>query len=113
MHEVRIATEIISIVQKEMAARGLDSIAEIGLKIGLLSGVDPDALAFGFEAITSGTELEQTKLVIEKIPVRAVCQACAKEFDVEDYLFVCPACESTDVRVTEGEELDIAWLSSA
>ena len=113
MHEVRIATEILSIVQKEMVSRGLDSIAEIGLRIGLLSGVDPDALAFSFEAATSGTEMERTRLVIEKIHVRAACQVCAKEFDVENYLFICPACESTDVRVIEGEELDIVWLSSA
>ena len=113
MHEVRIATEIISIVKKEMVSRGIDSIAEIGLRIGLLSGVDPDALEFSFAAITSGTEMQQARLVIERIPVRAVCQACTKEFDVEAYLFVCPACESTNVHVTEGEELDIAWLSSA
>lgn len=113
MHEVRIATEIISIVRKEVVSRGLGSISEIGLRIGLLSGVDPDALAFSFEAATSGTEMQSTRLVIEKVPVRAVCQACTKEFEVEGYLFVCPACESTDVRVTEGEELDIAWLSSA
>jgi len=113
MHEVRIATEIISTVQREMVSRGLDSIAEIGLRIGVLSGVDPDALMFSFQAVTSGTEMERIRLVIETIPVRAACQLCAKEFDVENYLFVCPACESTDVRVIEGEELDITWLSPA
>lgn len=113
MHEVRIATEIISIVKKEMLSRKLNSISEIGLRIGLLSGVDPDALSFSFAAATSGTEMEHTRLVIEEVPVRAVCHACTTRFNVEGFFFVCPACKSTDVRVTEGEELDISWLTSA
>ena len=112
MHEVGIAMEIISIVEKEMAARGLESVSEIGLRVGLLSGVDPDALTFCFEAATIGTQMGQTKLVIERVPVSAACQACKREFNVEGYLFVCPACDSTDVRVIKGKELDISWLSA-
>jgi hydrogenase nickel incorporation protein HypA/HybF len=113
MHEVRLATEIISIVQKEMLSRGLNSITEIGLRIGPLSGVDPDALAFSFEAATTGTDMEQTKLLIEMTPLRGVCQACSEEFGIENFLFVCPVCESTDVRVIEGEDLHITWVTSA
>jgi hydrogenase nickel incorporation protein HypA/HybF len=113
MHELRIAMEIISIVEKEKARRKMDNVTEIGLRIGLLSGVDPDALSFSFEAAVADTALAKTRLSIEQIPVHAICNSCSRDFDVEEYVFICPACGSTDVNVTQGEELDIAWLSSS
>ena len=111
MHELRIAMEIIAIVEKEKTRRKMDSIAEIGLRVGLLSGVDPDALSFSFEAAVADTALAKTRLSIEQVPVRAACRSCNHDFDVEEYVFICPVCGSTDVDVTRGEELDIAWLS--
>jgi Zn finger protein HypA/HybF involved in hydrogenase expression len=38
---------------------------KIGVRIGELAGVDPGALAFGFEVLTSGTEWKDLKLEIE------------------------------------------------
>jgi len=66
MHELGIANSVIEAVQAETAARPGAVALKVGVRVGELSGVQPDALAFGFEALTAGTELWNLKLVIER-----------------------------------------------
>jgi len=110
MHELHIATEIITIVQEEMATRRLSEVKAVGIRLGVLSGVDPEALTFGFEAATIDTPQSGAKLIIERIPVQGRCRSCKKDFQVEEFIFMCPHCCSTDMEITQGEELDVAYL---
>ncbi len=110
MHELSIARNIIDIVTAEADKRHLDRVTAIHLRIGALSGVDPEALSFGFEAATLDTRLAGTKLVIRQVPVKAKCRACGREFTVKDLMFLCPNCHSVDVDVTQGEEMQIEHL---
>ncbi len=110
MHELGIAQSIIKTVEHEMEARGLPPVAEVGLRIGALSGVLPDALAFGFEALIADTPLASCQLVIEHVPAQACCELCNHQFEVDDFFFSCPACEAVQVVVVHGYELDIAYL---
>lgn len=110
MHELRVATEIIAIVEKEMSDRHLNKIEEVGIRLGALSGVDSESLSFGFEAATIDTPLAGTRLRIEYIPVQGNCRSCAKCFEVEEFIFICPYCASTDIEIARGEELDITYL---
>jgi len=110
MHEIGIATEIISIVEKEASQRGLDGIKEIKLKIGSLAGIDPEALKFGFEAATADTRLANARLNIQWLPARGKCRVCGREFEIDDLVFLCPHCESADVELIQGEELDIVHI---
>ncbi len=110
MHELSIAQSIIATVLHEMKNRQLPSVKKIVVRIGELSGVFPDALQFGYEAIVPDTPLRNTTLEIQKIPLRGKCNDCSKEFDIADYVFVCPACHSVHVDVVNGYEMDIAYL---
>ncbi len=110
MHELAIAENIVTAVLAEMARRRISRIRAIGLRIGDLTDVVPEALEFGFEAITKDTDLEKTELKIEHIPLKGRCNSCRQEFPLERYLFICPECGSHDVDVIEGQELDIAFL---
>ncbi|MDZ7343467.1 MAG: hydrogenase maturation nickel metallochaperone HypA [candidate division KSB1 bacterium] len=110
MHELSIATSIVETVLQEIAQKKLPLVQTIAVRIGALSAVDPEALRFGFDAIISDTPLSKTKLEIELVPVRGKCRACGQEFAVEDFVFACPLCQSGEIEVTGGEELDIAYL---
>ena len=110
MHELAIANSIVNTVLDETKKRNLGAVAAIGLKIGALTDVVPEALEFGFTAITAGTILEGTRLEIECVSVKASCSACGKTFDVNGYAFICPGCESSDVNVVQGQELDISYI---
>ena len=110
MHELRIAQAVIEIVENEITRRQLKKVAAVGVRVGALSGVHPDALSFSFEAAIVDTRLAGAKLEIEQLPARGKCRSCGKQFDVEEFVFLCGACGSPDVQVTQGEELDVAYL---
>ena len=110
MHELRIATEIIDIVQEEMTRRRLSKVTEVHLNLGALTGVDPEALAFGFEAATADTAMNGAALKINFIPVGGKCRSCKNDFELNEYVFICPKCGSSDLDINRGEELDIAYF---
>ncbi|PKK85024.1 MAG: hypothetical protein CVT49_00340 [candidate division Zixibacteria bacterium HGW-Zixibacteria-1] len=110
MHELRVATEIIEIVQNEMNRLKLSGIKEVGLRLGALSGFDAGALSFSFEAAVVDTPLDGAVLKIEQVPVKGNCRSCLKDFEVNEFVFICPFCGSTDMYLVQGEELDITYL---
>jgi hydrogenase nickel incorporation protein HypA/HybF len=110
MHELQVARNIIEIVTREMTERNLSGVREIGLRLGALSGVNAEALSFGFEAATLNTALEGARLEIKLSPAKARCKVCKKEFEIRDWNFACPQCESTDTELTSGEELEITHI---
>lgn len=110
MHELSIASNIVEAVTAEMQRKGIGRVEAIALRIGRMTDVDADALTFGFEVITKDTPLDGTRLAIEHIPIQACCQNCHHEFEVPDFLFVCPQCQGSKVDLTHGTELDIAYL---
>ena len=111
MHELSIAMEIIDIVEMEAAKRSIGRIEEIGLKIGALTAVDPEALRFAFEASTVDTPLAGVKIGIEHIPVRGSCRSCGKSVDIREFVFICSHCGSSDLDIDQGEELDVAYIA--
>jgi hydrogenase nickel incorporation protein HypA/HybF len=110
MHELSIAESIVNTVLQEIERKTLPPVQKIVVRVGALSGVVPEALQFGFEAITADTQLAQTKLEIEFVPVQGTCRDCEQTFAVEEFFFACPRCQSGHLDITRGEELDIAYL---
>ncbi len=110
MHELSIANSIVTTVLQEMETRKLSQVVKIVVRVGVLSGVVPEALQFNFDAIKGETPLADTKLEIEEIAVQGRCHSCNCEFAVKDYYFICPQCKSGQVKVTRGMDLDIAFL---
>ncbi len=110
MHELSIAREIIAIVQDEMNNLNLTKIEAVNIRLGALTGINADALSFGFEASVVDTNLDGAELIIEEVPIRGKCRSCGKDFEVAEFMFLCSHCSSTDLDVITGEELDIDHL---
>jgi len=110
MHEVSIAANIIDVATEEMARHDLKGLAAIGVRVGELTCVSPEALCFAFDSAVMGTRFSGVKLKIEQIPVKCECRSCASCFNVEKSVFACPLCGCTDVGIKCGNELDIAYL---
>lgn len=112
MHELSIASNIIDAVRAYHKERGFPAITAVGVRIGVLSDVVPDALSFGFEVLTRDTDYEDTELKIERVQPRGRCRDCENEFDVHELLFVCDRCESANVDLICGQELEIIYFES-
>ena len=68
MHEVGIAESILEAVRTEMTPHPGARPVKVAVKVGAMSGVDRDSLAFCFEAITKGTPFEPMILALEEAP---------------------------------------------
>jgi hydrogenase nickel incorporation protein HypA/HybF len=110
MHEMGMAYSVLHTVREEAARRQAFRVRKVGLRIGELAAVDPEALRFCFEALTRGTDLESVGLDIEIRARRHQCRECGGEFDVMDYNFACPQCCGLDNECISGDELEIAYL---
>ncbi len=109
MHELGITRNIVAIVSEHAdGAR----VTRVGLQIGALSAIMPDAIQFCFDICAQGTSLEGAQLDIEEIPGRARCLECAREFDLDQPFGQC-ACGSRRIECIAGEEMTIKEMELA
>ena len=110
MHELGIAQAVLDRVAQEAQRRPGTRLRAVGVKVGAVSGVDCEALAFGFEMLTRDTEWQGLKLELEPCARRHRCSACESEFTVIDLDTACPACGSLATKLIAGDELDIDYI---
>lgn len=111
MHELSIAMEILSTVEREAQRHGAGRIKAVFLDVGDLSGVETGSLAFCFEAIRGEWELtRQAELVIRRVPARYGCPECDRAFGPEGQDSSCPGCGRPTPTLLEGNELNVVSL---
>lgn len=110
MHEMSIAHSLIEIIREEMVKHQANALKSVRLHIGQMSAIVPESLCFCFEIMTSGTDLEGAKLIMDIIPLRGRCRDCEKEFEIPDYAFLCPHCASRDIDPIAGKDLSIVEM---
>jgi hydrogenase nickel incorporation protein HypA/HybF len=113
MHELGIAQDILEIVKQAVPEDQATAVRRIRIRVGQLSGVVPDSLEFCFQAIISETPMQQAGLAIEQAPTIFRCRKCSHQFEVGDLEFQCRACESPDLELISGKELDIIEIELA
>jgi hydrogenase nickel incorporation protein HypA/HybF len=110
MHELSIAEAIINSTLDEVSKQGGGKVEEVGLRIGSLSGVMPDALEFAYEIAVRDTALDGSVINMEVIPATGKCAECGELCSFEMTPFMCPACGSFKIDLERGYELDIAYI---
>ncbi len=94
----------------EARKAGAARVHEIRLRIGVLSGVVPDALRFAFEALTPGTCAEGAVLAIEEVPARFWCAGCGREFVSRNLYAECPDCGTPSGELRAGREMELCSM---
>lgn len=112
MHELGIAINIIRIVDKELAERGITAPVErIGVRVGKLHAIIPASLDFHFSVVRRDyPQLENAALAIEEIPVVARCDTCNTQEPLTTPIFACERC-GNPVQVIEGEEMVVTSIT--
>lgn len=114
MHEVGIANSILEAGRAEVARRAGSKLIAVGVRVGVLSGVDINALRFAFECIVAETEDESVVFATEKCPRVNRCDDCGREF-VSPVIAPfsdapCPHCASRRTSFVSGDQLDLAFI---
>ena len=107
MHEVGIAQEIIKIVNSYLVNENNIKVTSIKLDVGDFCNIQTESLIFGFDVLTKETLLEGAKLDIKKIPLKIKCKICDFVSILEEPFFYCTKCNSSNVEILTGTELNI------
>jgi hydrogenase nickel incorporation protein HypA/HybF len=108
VHELSIAMRIIETVGEELALTDDARVASVTVRVGLMSGVVPEALTFAWGAASEGTAFGGSRLDLEVVRPLAWCDTCGTEREpaaINDLR--CPACRIAMSRVLRGKELEV------
>lgn len=113
MHEVGIAQSLLAALEARLPGLPPGALRTVRLRLGRLSAVDPDSLAFAFECLARDTRFAGARLACERVPIRVRCDACGHEGPVEDLVFRCARCGSERTQLTAGHELEMCAVDIA
>ncbi|MHB1857945.1 MAG: hydrogenase maturation nickel metallochaperone HypA/HybF [Acidobacteriaceae bacterium] len=108
MHEVGIASEILRASHAETARRPGARLVAVTVRIGVLAGVDADALRFAWDVMSEQAEYAPVALMIQMVPRRNRCQDCGREYESGIYSEPCPGCASENSLLLGGDEMQLA-----
>ncbi|OFX14200.1 MAG: hydrogenase maturation nickel metallochaperone HypA [Alphaproteobacteria bacterium RIFOXYD12_FULL_60_8] len=107
MHEISLGRSVIRIVEEEAVKQAFSKVVVLRLEVGALSPVEPEALAFCFEAVAKGSPAEGARLDIIRTPGLAWCKTCATTVPLKARYDPCPHCGGHQLRIEAGAELRI------
>ena len=110
MHEMSICEGILQVMEEQAIAQQFTRVKAVRLEIGPLSGVELEALRFGFEVVTRESLADGAELEIIEMPGTAWCLNCAKGVPIQQRFDACPDCGSYELQITGGDELRIKDL---
>lgn len=107
MHETGIALEILHASTKVLADHGGTRLVRVKVAVGELSAVEPELLAYAWEAAVAGSPAEGAKLEVEFVPARQSCPNCGPVARQPGaWIPLCLSCGSP-LSVEGGTELDL------
>jgi len=113
LHEMGITQGILDSSFEAAREAGATQITEIRISVGELTEVVEFALQFAFEALTPGTIAEGATLTVTHIAAKSHCNDCDADFEHDRFQMLCPTCESFDVTLLHGRELQIDSIETS
>jgi hydrogenase nickel incorporation protein HypA/HybF len=118
MHELSIARSLIEVATEQLGPAESKTeagyVSAVKVRIGVLSGVVPEALRTAFEMAAVGTDLDGASLEIEQVDLAVWCPDCAAERVLPDTRRLsCPACNAPTPRIVRGRELELVSIEVA
>lgn len=110
MHEMALAEAIVALVTDHARAHGAAAVRRIGIAVGALGHVEPEALAFCLNSAVRGTLLEGAAFDLATPPGRAFCFDCRQEVTIPARGRPCPGCGGHALRVAGGDELRVTHM---
>ncbi len=112
MHELAIAHEIYRSCRAVVAEQGGGRLTEVRVAVGELTAIEPELLAFAWEAVVAEGPDRGTVLHVEWRPARQLCPRCQRDARAgrRAWLLVCPACQGP-LTLEGGDDLDIVQVA--
>ncbi|MFQ6131447.1 MAG: hydrogenase maturation nickel metallochaperone HypA [Armatimonadota bacterium] len=110
MHESGVAENMVKAVLKAAREHGADTVEAVHVRLGQIEHISPESLEEHFRHAAEGTGAEGARLICEEVPGRARCRACDAQFDTDLRPVLCPECDSREVELVSGLELEVVGI---
>ncbi len=110
MHEYSIVQSLIELCEENAAVYKAVKIDKVIVKIGVLSGVEPDLLKIAFDAFKEKTICNDAELVINIQQLIIQCNECGLISKPQKIRYICKQCNSVNIKIVDGEEMYLMRL---
>lgn len=105
MHEYSLVQALVDDVARHVRGRP-GVVRRVRVRVGALSGVDPDLLAAAYDIFRPYTVCAEAALELARVPARWSCSVCGRAIATGERLQCCGA----PARLVEGDDLILEQL---
>jgi hydrogenase nickel incorporation protein HypA/HybF len=110
MHELAVCQVLLAEVERCAREAGATEVHRVVLRVGPLSGVEPQLLRRAFDVARLGGIATAADLSFEDAPVRVRCLDCGAASAAVANRLLCAACGAWRTQLLEGDELVLQRL---
>lgn len=110
MHEMAITRSLLILVLEEAAKAGAGKVVAVNVVLGEMTGIVDRCVQVNFELMSKDTPVEGAVLSFRNVPKQACCRNCAQVFTPATIWWVCPECQSPELKIIAGNELYVESL---
>lgn len=110
MHEYSIVQSLIDSCEENAKANEATCVTKVVVKIGVMSGVEPELLRTAFDTFKDGTVCDSAEFIMNIQPIVVKCKACLQESTLKKLEYSCPKCESVELNILDGEDMYLMQL---
>ncbi len=110
MHEYSIVQSLLNSCEDNVKQNNASKVTKVVVKIGVLSGVEPDLLDVAFNTFKENTICHDAVFILNIQKVIINCKNCNSTSTLEKHEYSCPTCQSIEVEIIDGEDMYLMQL---
>jgi hydrogenase nickel incorporation protein HypA/HybF len=110
MHEYSIVQALLESCEEHAKQNEAQEITKVVIKVGVLSGVEPNLLETAFNTFKEKTICHNAQFVMNVQDIVIECLDCQTTSTLKKREFTCPKCQSINIDVKEGEDMYLMSL---
>ncbi len=110
MHEYSIVQSLLESCEEHVRINEASKVTKVLVKIGVLSGVEPALLQTAFDTFKEQTVCHDAQFSINHQKIVIECLDCNTTSTLEKHQFLCPKCQSVNIKVIDGEDMYLMSL---
>lgn len=110
MHEYSIVQSLLETCETYARQNNSSKVVKVIVKIGVLSGVEPDLLKTAFDTFKEESLCHNAEFIMNIQKVEILCKDCGQISTLDKNEFACPNCSSVNIDVKDGEDMYLMSL---
>ncbi len=110
MHEFSIVQALLDQCEEHAQVNDASKITKVSIKVGVMSGVEPDLLTTAFETFKEGTVCNDALLDMKIQEVLLLCRSCAQTAPLQKGDYRCALCGSEEISIADGQDMMLMQL---